>query len=157
VYTLCALLLLPEVGPARQFSHDEHVDALDHLALEGRGAEQRGQGLDGPQVGERPQMLSQLQQPGFGAHGGVVEVRVADRAEQDRVRGEGGLERLLRDGFALFADGRATDPAFPVAYLDAEVLGRGVYDLARGPDHLRSDAVAGEQQYLERASQSVSS
>jgi hypothetical protein len=68
-----------------------------------------------------------------------------DRAEQDRVGGAGSFERLRGDGFAFLADGRAADPAFLVAHLDAEVLRRHAYDLAGGPDHLGSDAVAGEK------------
>jgi hypothetical protein len=69
---------------------------------------------------------------------------VTDRAEQHRVGGARGIQRLRRDGLALLADGCAAYSALLVANLDAEVLGRGVDNLARGPDHLGPDAVAGK-------------
>ena len=87
-------------------------------------------------------MLPELQQPGLGPDGRVVEVGMADRAEQDGVRGPGRLQRLVGDGGALVLQGRAPDPALLVADLDAEMLRREVHHGTGGPDHLGAYPVA---------------
>src|SRR5215216_2544808 len=149
--------LLHAVSPACQLPDDKYVDAIDDLALEGRGADERRYGGHGSQVGEGPETLPEPQQPGFRAHGSIVEVGVPDRAEQDRVGGAGRFESPCGDGLAFLADGRAAYPAFFVAHFDAEVVRRCIDDLTRGSDHLGSDAVAREEQYVERISHSGSS
>src|ERR687895_207697 len=59
-----ALLLLPEVRPAGQLADDEYVHATEHFLFERRGGEQRRYRRDGAQVGERPEVLAQLEQAG---------------------------------------------------------------------------------------------
>jgi hypothetical protein len=67
---------------------------------------------------------------------------MADRSEQDGVRGFGSLERLLRNRLAFFSDRRPTDLAILVGERNPEVFRRDVHYRPGGPDDLRPDAVA---------------
>ena len=66
--------LLAEVDPAGELADDEHVGALDDLALERAGVVQRRQRLDRAQVGEQPRPLRRPSSPcsGRGWLGSVV-------------------------------------------------------------------------------------
>ena len=59
--------LLAEVDAAGELAHDEQVGALDPLAAQRRGVVERGQRLDGAQVGVQAEPLAQPEQPLLGA------------------------------------------------------------------------------------------
>jgi hypothetical protein len=75
---------------------------------------------------------------------------VAGCSEQDCVRGFGFFERLVGDRLALFPDRHPAYPALFVGERHPEVLRRDVHHRPGGLYDLRSDAVAREQEYVER-------
>ena len=109
---------LAVVQAAGELAHDQHVDALDQLALERRGVVERAQRADRAQVGVQAELGAQLEQPLLGPHGaGLVGVplRAAERAEQDGVGGLAGGERLVGERGAVQVDGRASRRVLVVA------------------------------------------
>ena len=75
---------LAEVEPARELAHHQQVDALDHLAAQRRGVDQRREHLRRAQVREQAELLADAQQPLLGPHvdGQRVPLRAADGAQQ---------------------------------------------------------------------------
>ena len=67
---------------------------LGHFGAKRRVVGERGVGDGGAQVGEAAELLADLQEAGFGAlvGGEVVELVVADRAEEYGVRVEAGVD-----------------------------------------------------------------
>ena len=59
-------LLGPEVDPAGELAHDEQVGAVDELAPQGAGVEQRGERPDRPQVGVEAEALAEAEEPLLG-------------------------------------------------------------------------------------------
>src|SRR6266545_1207543 len=57
---------LTEVEPAREFTDDHDVRALDHRALERRGVHQHGEAPGGSQVGEEVELLADTQEAPLG-------------------------------------------------------------------------------------------
>ena len=91
-------VFVAEVDAAGELAHDEHVGALDQLALERAGVEQRGDRADGAQVGVEAEALAQAEQPLLGPRRvrvGRVPLRPADGGEQDGV-GAPGRRRASR-------------------------------------------------------------
>ena len=82
---LPALLGPAEVDAPGELADDDHVDALEHLALDGAVAEQEGVDADGPDVGEEAESLAQAEDGLLGTDGGlrVVPLWAADGAEED--------------------------------------------------------------------------
>jgi hypothetical protein len=75
---------------------------------------------------------------------------VAGRPEQDSVRGFGFLEGLVGDRFALFPDRHPAYSALFIGERHSKVLRSDVHHRPGGLYDLRSDAVAREQEYVER-------
>ena len=83
-----------EVEAAEELADEEDVDVFGDLGAQRRACRERGVGDRRAQVGEAAEGLADLQQAGFGALVGRegVELVVADRAEQDGVGVERGVE-----------------------------------------------------------------
>ena len=136
-------LLGAEVDPARELADDEQVGALDDLAAQRAGVEQRGERPDGAQVGVEAEALAQAEQPLLGARRarvGRVPLRPADGGEQDGVGALAGGERLVGQRRAVGVDRGAAERVL----LEGEVVGDGGEHLERRGEDLRADPVAGE-------------
>ena len=130
-----------EVDAAGQLADDQQVGALDALALQRAGVQQRRQRLDRAQVGVQPQALAQPEQSLLGPRRvgvGRVPLRAADRAEQHRVGGAALLQHLVGERGAVGVDRGAADQV--LVDLDAAEL---VEQLGRGGADLGADPVAG--------------
>ena len=126
-----------EVDAAGELAHDEQVGALDALAAQRAGVEQRARRADRAQVGEQLEPLAQAEQALLGARlrrVGRVPLGAADGGEQDGVGVLAGLERLGGERGAVLVDRGAADEV--VGQLEGadpvEDLAGGVHDL--GPD-----------------------
>ena len=87
-----------EVDAAGELAHHEQVGALDPLALERAGVEQRRAGPHRAQVGEQAEPLAQAEQALLGARRvgvGGVPLRAADGGEQHGVGAAAGVEHLV--------------------------------------------------------------
>jgi len=104
-------------------------------------------GLDRPQVGEEIEFPAELQQPRFRTHrsGRVVPFRPADRPEEDRVAVSTGGERFLGQRRPELIDRVASHRAGLKLEGVTEDVGDGLKHPLRFGDHLRPDAVAGDQ------------
>ena len=133
-----------EVDAAGELAHDQQVGALDPLAPQRAGVEQRLAGPHRAQVGEQAQALAQAQQPLLGPRRvgvGGLPLRAADRAEQDRVGLAAGLEHLVGQRRAVGVDRGAADR---VALVDLDPAERLEQAHRGGPD-LGPDPVAGQE------------
>ena len=103
--------------------------------------------LDRPQVGEEPQLFSDLQQPGFGARLGrrVGPFRSADGAQQDRVRSAAGFDGFFRQRVSGFIDRDATDFVRLKGEFMTEDFGDFLEDASGLLGDFGADAVAGQQ------------
>ena len=102
-----------EVEAAEEFADEEDVDVFGDLGAQRRAVGERGVGDGRAQVGEAAEGLADLQQAGFGALVGRegVELVVADRAEQDGVALERGVEGRGGERRAGRGDGDSADEA----------------------------------------------
>jgi hypothetical protein len=116
----------------------------------GELAAERGIGDGGAQVGEAAEGLADLEQAGLGAlvRGEGVELVVADRAHQDGVALERGVERGGGQRRAGGGDGDAADEQGHEGEVVAAELGDGAQDGDCFVGDFGADAVAGEDGYL---------
>ena len=113
-----------EVDAAGELAHDEQVGALDALALERAGVEQRRARPHRAQVREQAEPLAQAEQALLGprlARVGGVPLRAADGGEQHRVGAAAGLEHLVGERRAVRVDRGAADQVL----VELEVAERG--------------------------------
>src|SRR6202011_2157055 len=96
------------------------VDALNHLALEGRPAREGGRYPDRPDIGENAHSFSQSQQPGLAAHltAQVVPFGSADSPQENRLGRRAGGQRLGRERSPFGVDGSASHTALVQVNLD---------------------------------------
>ena len=139
---------LAEISAARQFAQDQDVQALDVLALEGRGLRQRRVADGGAQIGEQIEVLAQAQQARFGTNriSHLVPFGPADGTEYNGVRRTRQAQSLIRQRHAVLVDGGPTDQRRRGVEAHLPLLveeGNEALDLGH---HLRADAVAGKQQ-----------
>ena len=143
VRAFVGLATLAEVETAGQLPDDEHVHALDQVAPERRGVDERGLRRDRPQVREQPEALAQAQERLLGTHagGGRVPPGTADRAEEHRVGRLAQGQVLVTQGHPVRVDGRtAHDDRRPI-HGEAGIDADRVHHLASRGDHLGTDAV----------------
>ena len=143
------LLRLAEIDAAGEFAHDDDVEALDDLALQGRGVGEGRIADRRAQVGEEAEILAQAQQPGLGPRGigHVRPFRAADGAEQDRVGGLRPGHRGLGDGDLVGVVGGAADEIGLGLEADAGLAEEGG-DLLHLPHDFGADAVARQEKQL---------
>ena len=134
-----------EVDPTRELAHHEQIGALDPLALERAGIEQRRARADRAQVGEQAQALAQAEQPLLGTRlAGIrgVPLGPADGGKQHGVGATAGVEHLVGQRRAVLVDrGTAHQLVF-----ELEVAQLGEHGPRRVHD-LGADAVAGQRDY----------
>ncbi len=139
--------LLAEVQAAGQLTQDQHVAALDALALERRGVDQLGVAADGAQVGEQPEPFANREQALLGARLGVriVPLRAADGAEHDRVRRFARGKGRRWQWVTGLVDGDAANQLRFEAELVAVARCDGFEHRACLPRHFGSNAITGEK------------
>ena len=105
------LLRLAEIDAAGELAHDHDVEALDQLALQGRGVGEGRVADRRAQVGEEAEILAQAQEARLGADlvSDIRPFRAAHRAEQDRVGGIGPRQGRVGERLAMGVDGAAAD------------------------------------------------
>ena len=140
-----------EVEAAEEFADEEDVGVLGDFGAQGRVFGERGVGDGGAQVGEAAEGLADLEQAGFGAlvRREGVELVVADRAEQDGVALERGVEGRGGERRAGGGDGDSADEERDEGEVVAAELGDGFEDVDGFVGDFGADAVAGEDGYLE--------
>src|SRR6266545_4459509 len=143
---------LTEVEPAREFTDDHDVRALDHRALERRGVHQHGEAPGGSQVGEEVELLADTQEAPLGLLllRQVIPLGPADRAEEDGIALLAEPERRGRQRFAGGVDGRPTDEGLLELERDARGLADHLEDPAALGRHFLPDAVAAQKRDLVR-------
>ncbi len=137
--------LLAEIDAAGQFAEDDQIDAFDDLLLQRRTVRHHWRDLQRPQIGEQAHGLADRQQAFLGPALAAVPFGTADGAQQDRVGGDAGGAGRLWQGLARLVDGGAADQMFGEVEAVAIEVADHRQDVARGARHLRSDAVAGQQ------------
>ena len=144
------LLRLAEIDAARQFAHDDEVETLDDLALQGRGIGECRIADGRPQIGEQGEILAQPQEPRLGPH--VVRDSVpfgaADSAEDHRVGRLSARHVLLADRLAMRIIGAAADEALlrlETGQSGSVAPGDDFFDLGH---HFGADAVTGQEEQL---------
>ncbi len=112
---------LAEVEAAEELAHEEDVDALGDLGAQRRVVGERGEGETGAKVRVAAEDLADLQQAGLGAFVGreVIELVVADRAEENGIGVERDVDGLLRQRRSFGGDGNAADEGFGELEVDA--------------------------------------
>ena len=123
----------------------------DDLALQRGGVGERVEHDGRAEIGEQVHLLAQPQQAAFPAaprRAGSPHFRAADGAEQHRVGGDRIGQRLVGQRQAVRVDGRASHQPFPDVEGDMAAPVHPVHHAADLPHHLRTDAVAGENEQL---------
>ena len=143
-------LRLAEIDPAGQFTQDDDVEPIHHLALEARGFGERGIADGGANIGEQAEFLAQAKEPGLRPHlvRHAVPLWTADCAEDHgvgRVRlGHGRVgDRNLVSVVAAAADQTFFDLEGPQS---ARIHERD--ELFHLGHDFRADAIAGEEKKL---------
>lgn len=98
-----------EIDAARQFAHDEKIDAVaENRALQRTRVRERAPQLDGPQIAREPQSRAQAEQRALRTPrtGQAVPLRTADRAQKDGVGRAAAPERRVRQRLARRVDRR---------------------------------------------------
>ena len=110
-----ALSRAAEVEAREQFPDHQNIQVLHVFGLHGGGIEQSRRHTRGAQVGPGVEQLPQVEQRALGPlhRGQVVEGRVADRAEQHRVRLAGRLSTLLGKGDPRLTEAGGSKGVFP--------------------------------------------
>jgi hypothetical protein len=100
-----------EIHPAGQLAHHQYVNALELLGFERRRVGERRMDLHRPQVGEDPQPFAQREQALLGPDPGlgIVVLRRADGAEQNRIGGLTRRQRPIRQCRSVPIDRLAAD------------------------------------------------
>ena len=142
---------LAEVEAAEELAHEEDVDALGDLGAQRRVVAERGEGEAGAEVRVAAEHLADLQQAGFGAlvRREVIELVVADGAEEDGVGVERDVDGLLGQRCAFGSDRDAADESFGEGEVVAAELGDGLEDVDGFAGDFGADAVSGEDGDLE--------
>ena len=137
---------LAEVDAAGELAHHEQVGALDPVALQRAGVEQRGARAApgaGWRTGRGPCAGPAAPARDAGCVGiGGVPLRAADGGQQHGVGGPAGLEHLVGERGAVGVDRGAADQVL----VELEVAD-GVEHPDRGRDDLGADAVSGQGDY----------
>src|SRR4029077_8879515 len=143
-------LRLAEIAPAGQFTQDDDVEPIHHLAFEARGVGERGIADSGANIGEKAGFLAQTKEPGLRPHliRHAVPLWTADCAEDHgvgRVRlGHGRVgDRNLVSVVAAAADQTVFDLEGPQS---ARIHERD--ELFHLGHDFRADAIAGEEKKL---------
>src|SRR6185437_15159017 len=122
--------------------------ALDHLLLQGRGADQRIEHESGPEIGEKIHVLAQAQQAALGLlrERQIVPFGSADRAEQHGIALQGALHRLFGQGRAVLVERRAADEVLGDIEAGNAALVEPFDDAPDLAHHLGTNAVAGKRE-----------
>ena len=96
------------------------------------------------QIGERVELLAQVEQALLGPARGGVPARPADGAEEHRVGRLHGRPHVGRERVAVAIDRLAAEGQMHLAQAHPEELRHGVDDAAGLGHHLGADTVAGE-------------
>ena len=143
---------LAEIQAAEQLADDQQVGALHALGLERRALRERRVADRRPQIREAAERLAQREQRRFGTlrRQPAVEFRMADRAEQHRVRAQGTL-RACASGRPAPSLSIATPPIGCVENENAlpGMLRDVLQDADRFLGDFGADAVAGQQRDLQ--------
>ena len=137
---------LTVVQPAGQFSHDQHIDAVEPVGLERRGCQQRRPHGDRPQIGIDLQQLPQREQARLGPQLArrVIQRGIADRAEQNGVAADDGVARCHGQWIVGNGDAGCANGIRRTVEAEIEALADGLEHAHGLCDDLRSDAVAGQ-------------
>ncbi len=140
-----------EVEAAEQLADEEDVGAFGDLGTQGRVGRERGVGDGGAEVGVAAEGVANLEEAGLGTlvRGERVELFVADRAEQDGVGFEAGVEGGGGQGRAGGRDGDSAEEQGDEGEVVAAEFGDGLQDVDGFVGDFGADAVAGEDGYLE--------
>ncbi len=140
-----------EVEAAEQLADEEDVRAFGDLGTQGRVGRERGVGDGGAEIGVAAEGVANLEEAGLGTlvRGERVEFFVADRAEQDGVGFEAGVEGGGGQRRAGGRDGDSAEEQRDEGEVVAAELGDGLEDVDGFVGDFGADAVAGEDGYLE--------
>ncbi len=132
-----------DVRPLGALAHHDEVD----LARLGQRTRRAGEELRRAQVHVVVEFEPQLQQQAA-LDVGILQPRVAgdspDRAEEDRVVLLDRVEIGIRERVAGLEESRRSEREVRLVESDAAARGRGIQHLLRLGDHLRPDAVTGD-------------
>ena len=113
-----------EINVARQFAHDDEIEARDEFGFEARSGDEFFKAFCRPQVRKEPQVLAQAQNSLFGTQVPFqrIVLKVAHGTEENGVRFFGKLQCGFGKRVAVVCVGNATD----VRRFHFKVLPQGV-------------------------------